>query len=541
MHTDILKDNEGRAAVKRGIKAVADSVRPTTGPRGINVTIIYDENNVEITNDGKKIADSVIPENRFEKGGANLARTVSNKTNDEAGDGRSTSLILYDEFTDEGMKRLDVGMSGIALANGMKMAAKEGMEIIKDLAVEVKDVNDLRKVATVSAESEEIGKVIADLIDKVGKDGVITTQESNTTETFSEVAEGLEIDRGYISPYMITNVDRMIVEYDDAPILVTDKKVKTFAEIFPLIQKLKQAGETNLIIIAEDIEQDALAGIIANRVRGGFLILGIKAPGYGDKKKEILGDIATMVGTQVISEDMGTSIDAINVDQLGSARTIVATAEKTTIIGGKGSKESIDERVKQLQAQRANMTQKYQIELMDERIGRLTGGIGVIHVGAITEKDMNYLRAKVSDAVASAKAASAEGIVPGGGTIFIRVADQLRENLKTKELMDEERIGYEIVIKVLTAPFKQILVNSGVGDEYPLILEKVRNGSNTCGYNAKTLKFVDNMFDDGVVDAAKVVRLALLHSASEAALFLTSGQTNAIVPDKKNNLVDQTR
>ena len=514
----ILFDTEAREALKRGIDKVAHAVRVTIGPRGRNAVLEKGYGAPMITNDGVSIAKEIELSDRFENMGAEIVKEVAGKTNDIAGDGTTTATVLLQALVTEGLRHMTLGVNSIAIRRGMERAGEDVVKALRTLAKPIKNKEEIRQVAMISSESKELGKIIAETIDTVGKDGVVTVEESQTLGVDSEVVEGLAFDKGYISPYMVTNSERMEAEYRDVAIMVTDKKISVIKEILPLLEGLAQSGTKELVIIADDVDGEALATFVVNKLRGGFNVLAIKAPGFGDRKKEVLADIAITVGATVISEETGVKLEKATVAMFGKARRVVSTKDSTVIVGGKGKKTEIDARVAQLRTQLANTDSKYDKEKLQERIGKLSGGVAVIRVGAATETEMKYLKLKIEDAVNATKAAIEEGIVPGGGSALVKVSKKLSNN---KEEVGAEGIGYAIVIKALCAPLQQIAINAGKEDGL-VIVEKVKEGGKNSGYNAAEDILVDDMLEAGIVDPVKVTRTALQNAVSAAAMFITT-------------------
>ena len=522
MAKQILYAEDARGALRRGVDAVADAVRITIGPRGRNVVLDKGYGSPTITNDGVSIAKEIVLKDKFENMGAEIVKEVAEKTNDMAGDGTTTSVVLTQAMVGEGMKHLARGVSALGIRIGIEAAAKDVVAALKTLAKPIKSKEEIRQVATISAESLDIGKTIADTIDKVGKDAVVTVEESQSMGIESEVVEGLEFDKGYVSAYMITNAERMEAEYKDPAILLTDKKISSIKEILPLLEKLVAEGRKDLVIIAEDIDGEALATFVVNKLRGTFNVLAIKAPGYGDRKKEMLEDIAVMTGGKVITDDIGVKLESATVAMLGRAQKVIATKDKTVIVGGKGKKADIDGRVAQLRASREATESKYDREKIDERVAKLSGGVAILKVGAATETEMKYLKLKIEDAVNATKAAIAEGIVPGGGVAMVKVAKKLTDARAHGEKKNAEfELGYSIVLKALEAPLKNIAINAGK-DDGSVIVEKVKEGKGNAGYNALTDEMVPDMLAAGIIDPVKVARLGVENSASAAAILLTT-------------------
>jgi len=523
----IIKYNEdARKALKRGVDAVADAVKITIGPRGRNVVLDKGYGAPTITNDGVSIAREITLKDKFENMGAEIVKEVAGKTNDVAGDGTTTATILTQAIVGEGMRHTTMGVNAMGIRMGIERAAKEVVKALKGIAKEIKSDDEIRQVATISAESEEIGTIIADTIKKVGKDGVVTVEESQTLGVDSEVVGGIEFDKGYVSPYMVTNPERMEADYADPAILITDKKIASIKEILPLLEKLAQTGKKELVIIAEDVEGEALATFLVNKLRGGFSVLAVKAPGYGDRKKEMLQDIAVTVGAKVISEDLGLKLESADLNVLGRARKVIATKDKTILVGGKGKKSEIEARIAQLKKQKENVDSKFDTEKLEERIAKLAGGVAVIRVGAATETEMKYLKLKIEDAVNATKAAIEEGIVAGGGVALVKAAQKVEEWMKTEKnkpnnFKNEMEVGFSIVLKALEAPLKQIAINAGK-DDGSVIVERVKNGKGNMGYNALTDEMIPDMLAAGIVDPVKVTRSGVENAASAAAILLTT-------------------
>jgi chaperonin GroEL len=534
MAKQVIFDSEVRSALKRGVDIVAGAVRVTIGPRGRNVALDKSWGGPTITNDGVSIAKDITLPNKFENMGASVVKEVATKTNDKAGDGTTTAVILTAAIVNEGFKRTALGANAMMVRRGIEAAAKDAVEELKKMAKPVKGKTDIRQVATISAESEELGTTIADIVDKVGKDGVVTVEESQSFGIESDFVEGMEFDKGYVSPYMITNSERMEAEAKDVAILITDKKISTVKDILPILEKIAQTGKKDLVIIAEDVDGEALATFVVNKLRGIFNVLAIKAPGYGDRKKEMLADIAITVGGQVISEDLGIKLENADLAMLGRASRIVATKDSTVIVGGKGKKSDIESRAKSLRAQIENTTSKFDKEKLQERIAKLTGGVAVIRVGAATETEMKYLKDKIEDAVNATKAAIAEGIVPGGGSALAKVAHTLSKKHKA-EAHDEFTIGYRILITALTAPLLQIAENSGREDGAVIVQEVMKRGG-AFGYDASkdTVEAtIVDMYEAGIIDPVKVTRSGVENAASAAAVLLTTEVAVADIPEEK--------
>jgi chaperonin GroEL len=525
MAKQILFNDEARKALKRGVDTVADAVKITIGPKGRNVVLDKGYGAPVITNDGVSIAKDIVLKNKFENLGAEIVKEVATKTNDVAGDGTTTSVVLTQAIIHEGMKHTSMGLGVMGVRAGIESATKDVIAALQGMSKHIKTKEEIRQVAHISAESLELGTIIADTIEKVGTDGVVTVEESQTFGIESEVVEGLQFDKGYVSAYMVTDTSRMEAEYKDAPILVTDKKISAIKDILPLLEKIAQTGKKELVIIADDVDGEALTTLVINKLRGGFNVLAIKAPGYGDRKKEMLVDIATVLGASVVSDELGIRLDTAELVHLGRASKVVSTKDSTVIVGGKGKKSDITERIQQIKIQRDATTAKYDIEKLDERIAKLSGGVAVIRVGAATETEMKYLKLKIEDAVNATKAAIAEGIVIGGGSALVRASQKIREKFKKEDAKkkgtDEFAVGYDIVLSACEMPLRQIAVNCGKGDG-SVIVEAVKNMKGNGGYDALADVMVDDLFAKGIIDPVKVTRTGLQHAASAAAIFLTT-------------------
>ena len=530
MAKDILLGEDARNALKSGVDQISNTIKITLGPRGRNVALDRGYGGPTITNDGVAIAREITLENKFENMGAEVIKEVASKTNDMAGDGTTTAVVLAQAIITEGLKKTSMGANPNIVRRGIEAAVGDVVKELKSRAKEVESKDEIRQIATISAESEEIGNEIADAINKVGKDGVVTVEESQTFGIQQEVAFGLELDKGYVSPYMITDTDRMEAECKDVSILLTDKKITTVKEILPLLEKLAQSGKKDLVIIADDIEGEALATFVVNKIRGTFNVLAIKAPGYGDGKKEILEDIAIMVGATVISEEVGITFEKAELKMLGEASRVVSTKDSTVIVRRKGvNKQNVDNRVQQLLRQAKGSTSKFDREKFEERAAKLSGGVAVIKVGAATETEMKYLKDKIEDAVNATKAAIEEGIVPGGGAALAHVSIKLLKNYKNNNT--EFDIGYNILLRALVAPLKQIAENAGRDDGAVIVREVQKKGGNT-GFDASKDGHeprIVNMLNEGIIDPVKVTRSCVQNAASAAAVLLT---TNAAVADK---------
>ena len=520
----IKRGDEARKALEAGVNTLADTVKVTLGPKGRNVVLDKKYGAPLITNDGVTIAKEVELEDPFENMGAQLVKEVSTKTNDVAGDGTTTATLLAQAMIHEGLKNLAAGANPIVVRKGMAKAVEAAVAEVKKQAKTVDGSKDIARVGAVSSGDEEIGKLIADAMEKVSADGVITIEESKTAETYSEVVEGMQFDRGYITPYMATDMEKMEAVVDDAYILITDKKISVIADILPILEQLVQSGK-KLVIVAEDVEGEALNTLIVNRLRGTLNVVCVKAPGFGDRRKEMLQDIATLTGGTVISEEVGLELKTADISMLGRARQVKVTKETTTIVDGAGDSQAIADRVAQIRAQIANTTSEYDKEKLQERLAKLAGGVAVIKVGAATETEMKEKKLRIEDALNATRAAVEEGVVAGGGTIFVNVIPAVEALLDTVE--GDEKTGVRIVAKALEAPIRQIAANAGLDGS--VILEKVRtSGKNGYGFDAYKEEYCD-MVSAGIIDPAKVTRSALENAASVSSMVLT---TESLVADK---------
>ena len=520
----IKRGEEARKALESGVNQLADTVKITLGPKGRNVVLDKKFGTPLITNDGVSIAKEIELDDPFENMGAQLVREVSTKTNDVAGDGTTTATLLAQAMIREGLKNLAAGANPIVMKKGMAKAVDAAVAAIRQQSQKVNGTDDIARVGTVSSGDAFIGKLIAEAMEKVSADGVITIEESKTAETYSEVVEGMMFDRGYITPYMVTDTDKMEALIDDAYILITDKKISVISDILPLLEQLVQAGK-KLFIVAEDVEGEALSTLIVNRLRGTLNVVCVKAPGFGDRRKEMLQDIAILTGGQVISEELGLTLKDATVDMLGRARQVKVTKENTIIVDGMGDKQAIADRVAQIRAQINNTTSEYDREKLQERLAKMAGGVAVIKVGAATETEMKEKKLRIEDALNATKAAVEEGIVAGGGTIFVNIIPAVTALLADAE--GDEKTGVQIVAKALEEPIRQIAANAGLDGS--VILEKVRtSGKNGYGFDAYKEEYCD-MIASGIVDPAKVTRSALENAASVSGMVLT---TESLVADK---------
>ncbi len=544
MAKQILFNEKARRALKAGIDKASNAVKVTLGPRGRNVALDKAYGGPTITNDGVSIAKEIELRDKFENMGAQIVKEVATKTNDIAGDGTTTSVVLLQALVEEGMKHTEAGLSAMGVRAGIEKATAEAVAALKALAKKIQTDDEIRQVATISAESAELGAIIADTIAEVGKDGVVTVEESQSLGIEKEIVEGLEFERGYVSAYMVTNPERMEAVMRDPLILITDKKISSVDEILPILEKVAQTGKKELVVIAEDVDGQALTTLVVNRLRGTFNVLAVKAPGYGDRKQEMLEDIASMTGGQVISEKTGLKFEDATLDMMGRAQKVIATKDKTVVVGGKGLKKDIQSRVDQIRGTILETKSKFDKEKLEERLAKLTGGVAVIRVGAATETEMKYLKLKIEDAVNATKAAIEEGIVPGGGSSLIKAAQKVAESFaKSREKsrrpegvgiptgasgMDHaERVGYEVVLKALEMPLRQIAFNAGV--DAGVVVDKVKNGKGNTGYDALNDVVIEDMLAAGIIDPLKVARTGLERAASAAAILLT---TEAAIADE---------
>ena len=520
----IMRGDEARKALQAGVDQLADTVKITLGPKGRNVVLDKKYGAPLITNDGVSIAKEIELPDPFENMGAQLVKEVSTKTNDVAGDGTTTATLLAQAMIHEGLKNLAAGANPIVVKKGMSKAVEAAVAEVKKQAKKVDGSNDIARVGAVSSGDEEIGKLIADAMEKVSADGVITIEESKTAETYSEVVEGMQFDRGYITPYMVTDTEKMEAVIDDAYLLITDKKISVISDILPILEQLVQSGK-KLVIIAEDVEGEALNTLIVNRLRGTLNVVCVKAPGFGDRRKEMLQDIATLTGGTVISEEVGLELKTATIDMLGRARQVKVTKENTTIVDGAGDAQAIKDRVGQIRNQIAVTTSDYDKEKLQERLAKLAGGVAVIKVGAATETEMKEKKLRIEDALNATRAAVEEGVVAGGGTIFVNIIPAVEALLDSVD--GDEKTGVRIIAKALEAPIRQIAANAGLDGS--VILEKVRNsGKLGYGFDAYKEEYCD-MVAAGIIDPAKVTRSALENAASVSAMVLT---TESLVADK---------
>ena len=526
MAKEIKYGVEARKALEAGVNQLADTVRVTLGPKGRNVVLDKSFGAPLITNDGVTIAKDIELEDPFENMGAQIVKEVATKTNDVAGDGTTTATVLAQAMINAGMKNLAAGANPIILRKGMKKATNAAVEAIEKMSEQVGGKEQIAKVASISAADEEVGQLVADAMEKVSQDGVITIEESKTMKTELDLVEGMQFDRGYISAYMATDMEKMVAELDDPYILITDKKIANIQEILPLLEQIVQSG-SKLLIIAEDIEGEALTTLIVNKLRGTFSVVGVKAPGYGDRRKAMLEDIAILTGGTVVSEEVGIELKDATIDMLGRAKSVKVEKENTVIVDGAGDKDAIKARVGQIKSQIEETTSEFDKEKLQERLAKLSGGVAVIRVGAATETEMKEAKLRLEDALAATRAAVEEGIIAGGGSAYIHAAKAVKE--MAKELSGDEKTGAEIVLKALEAPLYHIAANAGL--EGSVIINKVAESEVGMGFDALTETYV-NMVESGIIDPAKVTRSALQNATSVASTLLT---TESVVADIKED------
>ncbi len=526
MAKQVVFNEEARRALERGINVCADTVKVTLGPRGRNVVLEKKFGAPNVTNDGVTIARDIELKDPFENMGAQLVREAASKTNDVAGDGTTTAVLLAQALVREGLKNVVAGANPMLIKRGIERAVKATVDEIKKMAKPVETRDRIQEVATISANDPQIGAMVADAMDKVGKEGVITVEESKTMETEVEVVEGMQFDRGYLSPYFVTNAETMEAVLEEPYILITDRKVSAVADLIPVLEKIVQRGKP-LLIIAEDVEGEALATLVVNRIRGTLAACAVKAPGFGDRRKAMLEDIAILTGGTFISEDLGIKFENVSVDMLGRADRVVVTKDDTTIVGGKGSEDKIKARIQVIKRQIEETTSDFDREKLQERLAKLAGGVAVIKVGAATEVEMKEKKYRIEDALSATRAAVEEGIVAGGGSTYIHALKAL-EGLQAEDR--DEQVGVDIVRRALEEPLRQIVTNAGM--EGSVVVEKVKGLPPGYGFDALSLDYVD-MFAKGIVDPAKVTRSALQNAASVAAMVLTTESLVADIPEKK--------
>ncbi len=528
MAKKILFSEEARKKLQQGVNKLADAVKVTIGPKGRNVVLDKGFGAPTITNDGVTIAKEIELEDKTENLGAEIIKEVAEKTNDAAGDGTTTASILAQAIITEGLKNVTAGANPLALKKGIEKGVNTIVQELKKMAKQINSQEEMAQVATISAESKEIGDLIAQAMQEIGKDGVITVEESKRFELEKEIVKGLQIDQGFVSPYMITDAERMEAVYEDPYILITDKKISSLSEILPLLEKIAQTGKKDLVIIAEEVEGEALATLVLNKLRGAFNTLAIKAPGFGDRKEEILQDIAIVTGGKVISEQTGMKLDKIDLDVLGSARRIVAKKETTTFVEGKGEKQAIDNRINQIKKELELADSDFDKEKIQERLAKLAGGVAVLKVGAATEIEQKAKQHKTEDALAATKAAVEEGIVPGGGVALLRAS----LSLDSLNLQGDELTGLNILKRALEEPIRQIAQNAAI--DGAIVIQKTKEGEGNFGFNADTMEYEDLM-KSGIVDPVKVVRMSLQNAASATATFLTTECVVTDIPEEKSD------
>jgi len=541
MPKQIQYEEQARKKLKVGVDKLANAVKITLGPKGRNVVLDKGFGVPTITNDGVTIAKEIELEDKIENLGAEIIKEVAEKTNDTAGDGTTTAVLLAQAIIGEGLKNVTAGANPLALKRGIRLGTKKVTEFLKKLS-RVAQKEEVVQVATISAEDPEVGRLISEIMEEVGKDGIITVEESKSFGLQKEIVKGLQFDRGYISPYMVTDTERMEAVFEEPKILISDRKISSLNEILPVMEKLVQAGKKELVIIAEDIEGDALATLVVNKLRGIFNTLAVKAPGFGDRRKEMLQDIAVVTGGQVVSEEMGLKLENIELNLLGKARKVVVTKEATTIIEGRGDKEEIEKRITQIKREIEKTTSGFDKEKLQERLAKLVGGVAVIKVGAATEVEQKARQHKIEDALSAARAAVEEGIVPGGGVSLLRAVEVLEELEKENErgekfLEQDEKTGINILKRALEQPVRQIAQNAGV--DASVVVQRIKEGKDSFGFNAETLKFEDLM-RSGIVDPTKVVKATIENAASAAGMFLTTEVVVAELPaDQKKGVMSE--
>ncbi|HXN09357.1 MAG TPA: chaperonin GroEL [Candidatus Acidoferrales bacterium] len=526
---ELLYDENARRALERGVNALADAVKVTLGPKGRNVVLDKKFGSPTITNDGVTVAKEIELPNHFENMGAQLIKEVASKTNDVVGDGTTTATVLAQAIYREGLRNVAAGSDPLAIKRGIEQAVEKVVEALKKMKHPVETREDIARVASISANDRAIGEIVADAMDKVTKDGVITVEESKTTKTELELKEGMQFDKGYISPYMVTDPERMEAVLNDPYILITERKVSAIADILPLLEKVVQVQKP-LLIIAEDVEGEALATLVVNKLRGTFTTVAVKAPGFGDRRKEMLKDIAVLTGGTVISEELGLKLDKITINELGKARLVKITKEETTIVDGAGKKEEIKGRIEQIKRQVEDTDSDFDREKLQERLAKLSGGVAVIQVGAATETELKEKKHRMEDAVSTARSAVEEGMLPGGGAALVHALKAIE--LKSNGHATDEQVGFSIIRRALEEPLRQIAENAGA--EGSVVVQKVKSLEANHGFNALTLEYVD-MFKAGIVDPLKVTRSALENAASIAALLLTTETLISDKPEEKKN------
>jgi len=530
MTKKIAYSADARKKIKKGIDKVANAVKVTLGPKGRNVILARPYGGPTITNDGVTIAKEVELKDKFENLGAELIKQVAEKTNDVAGDGTTTSTVIMQALVREGLKLVETGINPIGIRRGMESAKNDVIEVLKKNSKKISSKNEIAQVATISAESREMGEMIADVMETVGKDGVVTTEQSQTLGLSKEIVKGMNFDKGFISPYMMTDTESQTAELSHPNILITDKKISAIADIVPLLNELAKTGKKDIVILAEDVDGEALATLVVNKIRGVINVVAIKAPEFGENKKAMLEDIALLTGATVISQDKGMKLETATVDMLGSAQKVIATKDDTTIVGGKGKKKDIDTRVAEIKALIEKAKGEYEAEKLKKRMAKLSGGVAVIRVGASTETELKYMKDKMEDAVSATKAAIEEGIVSGGGTALVKASSVVASSKKLPSLDHEFKAGYEIVLKALVEPLRQIALNAGEQDPAVVLNKVLESKLVNFGYNAKENIYENDMVKAGIIDPLKVTRTALENAVSVASLLLT---TEAAVVDEE--------
>lgn len=527
MAKQILFNEDARIKLKAGVDKLANAVKVTIGPKGRNVVLDKGYGAPQIVNDGVTIAKEIDLEDKFENMGAELIKEVASKTNDVAGDGTTTATVLAQAIVNEGLKNVAAGANPIILRHGIEKGVKALVEELKRISKPISSREEKKQVASISANDEIIGDIIAEVLEEVGNEGVVTVEEGQSFGVEKEIVKGMQFDKGYVSPYMITNAERMEAEYSDVPVLITDKKISSLQTILPLLEKLAQNGRKELVIIAEDVDGEALTTLVLNKLRGAFNVLAVKAPGFGDRRKEMLNDVAILTGAKVITDELGLKLENTDLSDLGSAGKIIATKESTTIVDGRGDKQALEKRISQINKEIELSDSDFDKEKLKERLAKLSGGVAVIKVGAATETEMKEKKLRIEDALAATKAAIEEGIVIGGGTALIRVA----KALNNIEVSGDEKIGVEILAKAIEEPLKQIANNAGSKGD--VVVEEVKKASDNIGYNALSGKFED-LIASGIIDPTKVTRSALQNAASASAMILTTEAAVTELPAKDN-------
>ncbi len=537
MAKKIAYNEDARKAMKRGIDTVADAVKVTLGPKGRNVILGKSYGSPVITNDGVSIAKEIELEDKLENLGAQLIKEVATKTNDAAGDGTTTSTVITQALVREGLKFVETGINPIGIRRGMEAGKDEIIAILKKNAQPIRDKKSIAQVATISAESREMGEMIAEVMQTVGKDGVVTTEQSQTLGLSKEIVEGMKFDKGFISPYMMTDPQSQTAEVSNPYILITDTKISAIADIVPILEKLAKGGKKDIVILAEDVDGEALATLVVNKLRGVLNVLAVKAPEYGDGRKALLEDIALLTGAMVISGDKGMKLDTVEVTMLGQATKVIATKDATTIVGGKGKKKAIEDRVREIAAQAVKTESEYDREKLEKRKAKLAGGVAVIRVGASTETELTYMKHKMEDAVNATKAAIEEGIVAGGGVALVKAASEVMAKYERRSIEDHEyRAGYETLLKALSEPLRQIADNAGEQDSAVVLNEVLRGKGANFGYNALENRYENDMVQAGIIDPLKVTRLALENAVSVASLLLTTEAAVIDLPEEKKDI-----